>query len=326
MNKTRDGVATGRRRLGRGLESLLSVSAPVELERGDGGDVPRGTRNAPDDVPRGTSETGERIEQLLVEAIAPNPDQPRRTFDETALSQLAQSIRSAGVMQPIIVRRGRDGQYEIVAGERRWRAARLLGIERIPAVVRELADQTVAEWALIENLQREDLNPIERADAFRRLADQYHLTHQEIADLVGLDRSNISNHLRLCDLDEETRTALVTKQIDMGHGKALAGIQDPSLRRRLLRDVVAGSLSVRELERRIREAGTAGKPDKRDAPSSDPLTMHMRDLERRLGGHLGTRVAIRPGSRKGTGSMTIDFYSIDQFEGLLSRMGYTSES
>ena len=315
MSKLKDGSGAMKRRLGRGLESLLSVGTPVSID------------TSLEDVPRETSagEDGERIEQIPVGWIHPNPDQPRRTFDEGALEQLAQSMRSAGVMQPIIVRRRDETKYEIVAGERRWRAAGMLGLERIPAIVRELEDQTVAEWALIENLQREDLNPIERADAFRRLSELYHLTHQEIADLVGLDRSSVSNHLRLCDLDRDAREALIAKQIDMGHGRALLAVHDPSLRKRLLHAAIAEGLSVRELERRVR-AATAQTPKSDGAKPQDPLTMHMRDLERGLGTHLGTKVAIQPGARKGTGSLTIEFYTLDQFEGLLDRLGYRPEA
>ncbi|MBX3374690.1 MAG: ParB/RepB/Spo0J family partition protein [Phycisphaeraceae bacterium] len=327
-----------RRRLGRGLESLLGTAAiPVRV------DLPAPAAAAPDRAPPETdagrtgnpdvrperaidraSGQGPGLHHLPVARVTANPQQPRRHFDDAALEALSQSIRTCGVMQPIVVRPLADGSYEIVAGERRWRAALRLGLAEIPAVVRELDDRTAAEWSLVENLQREDLNPIERAEALRRLATDHGLTHQEIADRVGLDRSSVSNHLRLCELDAATRAALVSGELDMGHGKALLGVQDLALRERLRARAIAAGWSVRELERQVRSLGGNGRPARMAGDPADrsPSRLHMADLEKRVGVHLGTKVTIVPGRRKGTGSMTIEFFSFEQFEGILERLGY----
>lgn len=326
-----------RRRLGRGLESLLGTAAvpvrvdiptavpdgaPLEMDAGRAGESEgRADRVIDRSLQPGP---GLGLHHLPVARVTANPQQPRRHFDDAALEALSQSIRSCGVMQPIVVRPLPDGGYEIVAGERRWRAAQRLGLAEIPAVVRELDDRTAAEWSLVENLQREDLNPIERADALRRLATDHGLTHQEIADRVGLDRSSVSNHLRLCELDAATRASLVGGELDMGHGKALLGVQDLAVRERLRARAIAAGWSVRELERQVRRLGGSGRPARAAGDPSDrsPSRLHMADLEKRVGVHLGTKVAIVPGRRKGTGSMTIEFFSFEQFEGILERIGY----
>lgn len=235
-------------------------------------------------------------------------------------------------MQPIIVRprlaRGPDdAAYELVAGERRWRAVMLLGMERVPAIVREIDDRTAAEWALIENVQREDLNPIERCAAVQRLIDEFGLTHQELGERLGLDRASVSNLLRLCDLDSFTRDAVRTRRLTQGHAKALLGVTKLELRHTLARAAIASGWSVRELERRVQHAlqpapTTGGQP----VPGAPRTSAHLASLEKRLSEHLGTRVALQLGRRKGTGRLIIDFYSLDQFDGLLSRLGFSNES
>lgn len=321
-----------RRRLGRGLESL--ISAPIEVEAPVAADPTSGAagpatatvaaRTAPPparsvrptEAPTGAS--GESVRHLPIAAVHPDPNQPRRHFDEAALAALAESIRQAGVMQPIVVRPDPAGGHLIVAGERRWRAVGSMNIDTIPAIVREIDDQTAARWSLIENLQREDLNPIERADAFQRLAHAFGLTHQEIADAVGLDRTSVTNHLRLLDLDEASRDVVRQGLLSMGHARALLGVTDVKDRARLLRQVVAQGWSVRELERRVRQRG----PETPAAAPPGARSAHMRDLERRLAAHLGTRVDIRPGRKKGSGTVSIDFHSLDEFEGLCERLGF----
>ena len=272
---------------------------------------------------------GPTIQMLRLPQLKANPKQPRRDFDEAALEQLANSIRSAGVMQPIVVRQMGDSEhYEIVAGERRFRAATLIGLERIPAVIHEVDDRTAAEWALVENLQREDLNPIERGEAFRRLIDDFGMTHQEVAETVGLERSSVTNHLRLVDLDPTTRDAVRSGELGMGHGRALLAVSDLSQRAALATSAMAQHWSVRELERRIRvarEPRPGAASASADPLSKDPVRLHMDDLERRLGEVLGTRVAIQTGQKKGTGRLSIAFYSIDQFEGILERLGYRGD-
>lgn len=226
-------------------------------------------------------------------------------------------------MQPVVVRPapGQPGRYELVAGERRWRAAQLLGETTIPAIVRVVDDRTAAEWALIENLQREDLNPMDRAAAFRRLAEDYGLSHQAIADRVGLDRSTVSNLFRLNELDEFTADAVRTNKLSLGHAKALLGCVDPARRAELAATTVRSGWSVRRTEQAVLELArrSAHVPSPTEPPSAAAL--QRADLGRRIGEHLGTRVAIEAGKSRGSGRLLVDFYSIEQFEGLLRRMG-----
>jgi len=398
MAESKSGSSKSRRRLGRGLQSLLTdpVEVPVEIEpttsrhveqkantepepAASGGDVSTpaagagrrsdsgfggGVRPAtgPDDagspastpaepsasmtaipaagvIPAAGTEhaagpvhptSGGDLRSVPLATIVPNPRQPRRHFDEASIASLAESIRTAGLMQPIVVRPapaapgGTEGpRYEIVAGERRYRAAATIPLEQVPVIVRDVDDRTAAELALIENLQREDLNPIERAAAFRRLADDFGMTHESIAEAVGLDRASISNHLRLLGLDEATLADLRSGRLGMGHGRALLAIEGITPRRSLAEQAIRDGWSVRELERRVRsflrrEQDTASTPD--DQP--DLSRSHLDDLERRLGEHLGTRVHVRPGRKKGTGEVRIQFFSHEEFEGLLSRVGF----
>ena len=265
--------------------------------------------------------------------IERNPNQPRQHFDEDALSSLADSIRTAGLMQPIVVRPPKtvDGElvYELVAGERRLRAARLIPLDQIPAVVRDIDEQTSAELALIENLQREDLNPIERAEAFRHLADTFGLTQQQIADIAAIDRSSVSNFMRLNELDAESKDAVRAGSIGMGHARSLLSITDLSTRARLRVQAISEGWSVRVLERRVRENASTpkrGAPGKRESPvNADPARLHMDDLERRLGEHLGTRVTIVTGRKKGSGELRVQFFSFDEFEGLMQRLDFDAE-
>jgi len=331
-----------------------------------------------------------RVVRLPVDSILPNPHQPRKQFDDGGLAALAESIRTAGVMQPILVRRrrhptpapgnsapapansapapGRIGPgdsrnatapdapastgephhaYELIAGERRLRAAKLVPLETIPAIIRDLDEREAAEWALIENLQREDLNPIERAEAFRELIDRFDLTHQELAERVGVDRSSISNLLRLNDLDDASRDFVRAGRLSLGHAKALLAIPDAGARGRLASKAAAQEWSVRELERKVRALLKANAADGSwdvdgagGAAGSSPSwaggrgggaggdgagRAHLRDLERQLEQHLGTRVRLTPGRKKGAGKLTIEFYSFDEFDGLMQRLGFETE-
>lgn len=257
--------------------------------------------------------------------IRPNRRQPRQDFNNESLDSLAESIRRAGVMQPVIVRDMQD-HFELVAGERRWRAAARIGLTEIPAIIREVDDQTAAEWALIENVQRDDLNPMERSHALRRLADDFGLTHQELAERVGLDRTSITNLLRLVELDAFTSDALRRGKLSQGHAKALLAITQPASRQTLAASAMASDWSVRELERRIRLA-----LDQSDLSPASAVTggsrpsAHLADLERKLSEHIGSRVTIQLGRKKGTGRLVIEFFSLDQFDGVLSQLGYSNE-
>ena len=259
---------------------------------------------------------------LPVADVVPNPRQPRQRFTEASLDSLAESVRQAGLMQPIVVRPGAAG-FEIVAGERRWRAFQRLGKAEIPAIVKSIDDQTAAEWALVENVQREDLDPIERADGIARLMDDFGLSASAVASQIGLDRSTVANLLRVRDADPDLRSALIEGLVTQGHAKALLGVTDLRARKTLLAGCVREGWSVRETERRAQQstsqerasAGThGGQVQTRSA--------HVADLEKRLGAHLGTRVAISLGRKKGQGKMTINFFSLEQFDGLLERVGF----
>jgi ParB family chromosome partitioning protein len=348
-----------RRKLGRGLGSLISAPIRVDVPManaptsvvaeppfppGNVGTKPHAGPHAP---AINTSSNANGVLLLDLGAIHPNPRQPRQHFDEDALRALAASITSSGLMQPIVVRPDRHGTgegsgataggYQIIAGERRWRAAQLARVQQIPAIVRDVDDQTAAEFSLIENLQREDLNPIERAEAFQRLIDDFQLTHNQIADRVGLDRTSVTNHVRLNDLDEFTKDSLRAGRLTLGHGKVLLAIANNEARAGLAAQAVRHAWSVRELEAHVRQwgggkranegalhdaAATAGQPATAAAGARQP---HLAELQRRLGEHLGTKVRIHPGRTKGSGRLVIEFFSLDQFEGLMRAMQFVSD-
>jgi ParB family chromosome partitioning protein len=243
-----------------------------------------------------------------IDRLEPNDFQPRGYVDDTRLQELAQSIRANGIIQPIVVRKLGD-RFQIIAGERRWRAAKIAGLLRVPVVVRDVAtgkEGSLLEMALIENIQREDLNPMEEALAYRRLADEFHLRQEDIANAVGKDRASVANVLRLLKLPDEVRTEVASGRLSMGHARALLSLADEADQRRTARDVIARSLSVRETESLVKRLVESGKPD-RAAPEPKPVDVHTRAAEDRLKLLLGTRVRIvRTGKR---GRIEIDFVS-----------------
>jgi len=260
------------------------------------------------DAPVATAQVPERSLDLDTDLLRPNQFQPRTHIDETRIEELARSIKSNGIIQPIVVRRV-DSGYEIVAGERRWRAAQRLGLLKVPVVVRDIPEDKLLEAALIENIQREDLNPIEEAHAYRRLADDFHLTQEQIADAVGKDRSSVANFLRLLKLPLEVRANLGSGSLSMGHARALLGITDQAALVRVAREIVAKRLSVRETEAIVKKAAqpAAVTPE----PESD---VHTRAAEERLRFSLGTRAKI---VRKGKGGrIEIPFASEDELQRL----------
>ena len=246
--------------------------------------------------------------EVDLDLIDPNPLQPRTRFDETKLQELAESISSTGLIQPIVVRR-KGERFEIVAGERRWRAAQIAGLLKVPVHVSEIPDDKLLQTALIENIQREDLNPIEEALAYRRLADDSGLTQEQIAASVGKDRATVANHLRLLKLPEQVRVRVASGEVSMGHARALLSLEDPDTLLRAVDKVVAGGLSVRATEALARKLSTPPA----DAAAPSPVVekdVHTRQAEERLRVVLGTRVAIR---RQGTGGhLEIEFVSEDE--------------
>lgn len=213
--------------------------------------------------------------------------------------------------------------YEIVAGERRWRAAQRAGLEAIPSIVRRLNDRDLAEWALIENLQREDLNAIERAQAFSRLIEQFGLSHEEAGARVGMDRSTISNHLRLLSLADTVQQLIREGLVSMGQARALLGLSDVDQQRMLAERAVRQGMSVREVEAQVRKL-TLGSVS-RVKPAQAGKASYLVDLEKQMAEQLGTKVTIRPGRKKGAGTLSIEFYSLDQFDALISKMGVRTD-
>jgi len=248
----------------------------------------------------------ERALDVDTDLLRPNKFQPRTHIDDERIEDLSRSIRANGIIQPIVVRRA-DGGYEIVAGERRWRAAQRAGLLKVPVVVRDIPEDQLLAVALIENIQREDLNPIEEAHAYRRLSDEFRLTQEQIADAVGKDRSSIANYVRLLRLPQEVRTTLATGKLSMGHARALLGVNDEALQLKLSRDVVASNLSVRETEALIRKAQQPAEP--KPEPVKD---VHTRAAEDRMRLALGTRVRI---TRRGkAGRVEIEFTNEDELQ------------
>jgi ParB family chromosome partitioning protein len=261
-------------------------------------------------IPSAREERG--VLELDLDRIERNPNQPRVAFDETGLGELAASIAVHGILQPVVVRPLADGGYQLIAGERRLRAARLAGLGTIPAIVRESDDgETSLELALIENIQRENLNPIETAQAYRELIDRFGLTHEAVARQVGKSRVAVSNALRLLDLAPETRQAIVEGRISEGHGRALAAITIAELQRAVLAIVLERGLSVRQTEELVRR-----KRQERPARERPPLSHDLQDVEAQLRGILATRVGIVR-TRRG-GRLVIDFYSDEELDRLYS--------
>jgi ParB family transcriptional regulator, chromosome partitioning protein len=271
--------------LGRGLSALIP-------------DVP---------APPSTRERDAPPVELDIDLLTPNPRQPRMQIDEARLEELSQSIRTNGLIQPILVRRHGD-HYEIVAGERRWRAAQHAGLLKVPVTVRDVPDDKLLEIALVENIQREDLNPIEEAQAYRRLADELHLSQEDIAHAVGKDRATVANFMRLLRLPVEIRNELAAGTLTTGHARALLALPDDVAQRRLARAVISGGLSVRETEALVRRETTPAPPAP-PAPKVDPNT---RAAEDRLKLALGTHVRIIR-KRKG-GRLEVDFKDEDELQ------------
>ena len=276
--------------LGRGLDALL------------GGD----TRKAPGD---------EELSHLPMSSLRPGKYQPRTRMDEASLSELAASIKARGVIQPIVVRRLGQGQYEILAGERRWRAARLAGLESVPAVIRDVPDEAALGIGLIENIQREDLNPLEEANGLRRLIEEFKLTHEQVATAIGRSRAGVTNLLRLLELAPAVQSMVQDGKIDMGHARALLAL---SRQRQVevAERVAADGLSVRETERLVHEATSAPRVAR---PASQGLDGDGRRLQEELSESLGATVHLKPRS-SGRGSVVIDYSSLDQLQGLVKRL------
>ena len=287
--------------LGRNLSSMLSQSA---------------LQHAVDNA-AGESSTQDSLKNLAIDLISPGPYQPRSIFDQDKLEELADSIRHQGVIQPVVVRAVGGKKFELIAGERRWRAAQMAGIDKIPAIVRDVPDEIAIAMALVENIQREDLNPIEEATALRRLVDEFQMTHQEAGDAVGRSRSAVSNLLRLLELSEDVRELVDARHLEMGHARALLTLE-PSLQAKAAREVVAKSLSVRETEALVRRMKN---PPTQKTSNLDPDTRYLQD---QISEKLCAKVKLSHNTR-GKGKMVIAYNSVDELEGILEHMGFKTD-
>lgn len=301
------------RHLGRGLQSLLSpiMNMPVE-EHKDNYSSPVLDDNFPSD-----KELHDSLREIDIESIIPNPYQPRTVWDDQELADLCESIRANGIIQPIIVRPS-GSKYQLIAGERRFRAAKLASLTTIPALVRSASDKELLEWSLVENIHRVGLNPIERAKAYQDYLSTFSLTQAQAAERLGEDRSVVANYLRLLDLPQEIKQMLTDGQLSMGHARAILALPTDELRRKLANRALVGRLSVREVERLVRKyitGTTQAKPTLRTKPP------HILDLERKLSSQLATKVNIDTRKNGQRGRIIIEFYSLDEFDSITERIG-----
>jgi ParB family transcriptional regulator, chromosome partitioning protein len=301
--------------LGRGLQSLLSPITSASAEK----DVPSpAQQNDPNYPP--DKELQDSLRELDIESISPNPYQPRQVWNDQELSDLAESIRANGIIQPIIVRPS-GSKYQLIAGERRFRAAHLAALKTIPAIVRDASDKELLEWSLVENIHRVGLNPIERAKAYQDYISTFSLTQSQAAERLGEDRSVVSNYMRLLDLPQEIKQMLTDGQLSMGHARAILALPTDELRRKLANRALVGRLSVREVERLVRKYITNSGHSKTTIKSKPS---HILDLERKLSSQLATKVNIDTRKNGQRGRIIIEFYSLDEFDSITEKIGIVS--
>ena len=298
--------------LGRGLQSLLRPIIsdsehlePLSVSTQEGANFP------PD------NDLNESLKEIDLESISPNPYQARTVWNEQELSELAESVRANGIIQPIIVRPAGTG-YQLIAGERRFRAAKMASLATVPALIRQASDEQLHEWALVENIHRVNLNPIERAKAYQDYLSTFSLTQAEAAERLGEGRSAIANYLRILDLPQEIKQMLAEDKLSMGHARAILALPTDELRRKLANRAMAGRLSVREVERLVRKYLAGTRQVNTTVRSKPP---HILDIENRLSSQLCTKVSIETRKSGQRGKVIIEFYSLDEFDGILERIG-----
>src|SRR5450755_833249 len=308
-----------RRGLGKGLGALIPTAPPTTLPSASAPDDPAGSallgNQQAEPVP------GAYFEEIPVAAITPNPRQPRQVFDTELLAELADSIRIVGLLQPVVVRKVDQGRYEIVMGERRWRACQLAQLEFVPAIVRETADTDLLRDALIENLHREQLNPLEEAAAYQQLLDDFSATHDELARRVGRSRPHISNTIRLLNLPPAVQMRVAAGVLSAGHARALLSVDDAATQEHLAHRIVAEGLSVRAVEE-IVTLGTSGNQAAPSARKRQPVAPALKDLADRLSDAFDTRVKVELGQRKG--KIVVEFASIQDLERIVAAMSPAS--
>jgi ParB family chromosome partitioning protein len=302
--------------LGRGLESLIGPIINIGQES-SGTVFADKAVNFP--IDKGLQQN---LMELNLDDINPNPYQPRQSWDDQQLRELADSIKENGIIQPIIVR-PKGSRFEIIAGERRFRAAEMAGINRIPAMVRATEDSEMLALALVENIHRADLNSIERAKAYQNFMETFGLTQEQAAQKLGQDRSVVANYIRLLNLPAEVKQMLVDGSLDMGHARAILALPTDDLRKRLANRALAGRLSVREVERLVRLALSEKDETKQKQIVEKPA--HIRDLEEKIRSRLGTKVNIQARKNGQRGRIIIEFYSLDEFDSLAEKLGVSSE-
>ncbi len=294
-----------KRGLGKGLDSLIPTNVMMESE------VKHAT------VSTASSAEEEKDGTLMVKLskVEPNREQPRKNFDEDSLQELAESLKQFGMLQPILVQ-NRGDYYEIIAGERRWRAAKIAGLKEVPVIVRELTDQEIVEISLIENIQREDLNPIEEAQAYKRLLTEFHLKQDEVAERVSKSRPAVTNSMRLLKLCDEVQKMVVDDMISTGHARALISIEDPEEQYLIAQKIFDEKLSVREVEKLVKDLHKPPKPPKEE---NKTLQAIYQEISERLKQSLSTKVSVSA-KQNGAGKIEIEFYNHEDLERLLERI------
>ena len=290
--------------LGKGLDSLIPDNKSIKSV-------------TPDKSAEAKKEAEEKagVQTMKINEVEPNRDQPRKNFDEDALLELSDSIKQFGVLQPLLVRKRKD-YYEIIAGERRWRAAKLAGVKEVPVIVKEYTDQEILEIGLIENIQRENLNPIEEAIAFKRLLEEFNLKQDEVAERVSKSRTAVTNSMRLLKLSDKVQQMIIDDMISTGHARALLAIDDPELQYTLANKIFDEKLSVRETEKLVKEIKNPKKPKETKVMENAFI---YQDLEEKMKGVFGTKVSIAS-KGKGKGKIEIEYYSDDELEHLFDMM------
>jgi ParB family transcriptional regulator, chromosome partitioning protein len=302
-------MAQQKRGLGKGLGALIPT-APAGVAYAPPGDAgPADATDVPSE--RAADVAGAYFDLVPVTAITPNPRQPRQVFDEDALAELAASIRAVGLLQPIVIRTVGAGRYEIVMGERRWRACQEAGLEAVPAIVRQTTDDDMLRNALIENLHRQELNALEEAAAYQQLLDDFGATHDELARRIGRSRPHITNTIRLLNLPPSVQRRVAAGVLSAGHARALLGIDDPEIQEQLAHRIVAEGLSVRAVEEIVAMGAMAAKA-RRQPARKQPVAPRLADLADRLSDVLDTRVKVELGQRKG--KIVVEFGSLDDLE------------
>ncbi len=298
--------------LGKGLSALIPDSYVNDLK-------PKSSVSSP--VFRSETQGASGFQLIPIASIKPNHDQPRKEFSQSAIEELAASIKEKGILQPVVVKKINETDYELICGERRFRAATLCGLNEIPAVVKDVAPDDFLEWALIENIQRQDLNPLEEAEAYRRLAEERILSHDEIAKRVGKNRTTVTNMLRLLRLPEEVLRLIANGLLSIGHARALLGLMTPEHQRQLAKRIAEENLSVRQVELIVNRSNA----HRRKPKQARHLRPEIVDLERRLAQHFGTQIKIFPRKNQNQGRIEIHYFSLDDFDRILEKMGFSAE-